>query len=66
MNLKHLQLILVSLILFSPGCIGDDESEDENKITTIDPNHPFAGEWTAQSVKMYFFEYENSCSLNGM
>ena len=63
MNLKHLQLILVSLILFSPGCISDDESEDENTITTIDPNHPFAGEWTAQyGYQMYFFEYENSCS----
>ena len=50
-------------IAILPGCISDNESEDENTITTIDPNHPFAGEWTAQlGLEMYFFEYENSCS----
>ena len=46
MNLKHLQLILVSLILFSPGCIGDDESVDEYTVPISDPDHPFSGQWT--------------------
>ena len=60
---RYFIILLVSILLISPGCLEDNESEDEGGITTIDPNHPFAGEWTAQyGYQMYFFEYENSCS----
>ena len=46
MKLKCLQLVLVLLILFSPGCVGDDEPEDEDTVPISDPNHPFSGYWT--------------------
>ena len=60
---RYYVLLLVSILLISPGCIDDNESEDKSTITTIDPNHPFAGEWTAHlGLEMYFFEYESSCS----
>lgn len=35
---KYYILVLVSILLLSPGCINDNESEDEDTITTIDPN----------------------------